>query len=120
MRLRRLLDNATGLPGTALRNVSIAVSGAMERRQVHRSPGRTRIRVRGLHAPGTEAVAKALAARLLKVAGVIRAEVNGPLGVVMVVHDDETPLDLLLDVGGGGGGRDGQGPQPVRGGGDDG
>jgi cation-transporting ATPase I len=98
MRLRRLLGNAIEMPGTALRTVSIAVSGAMERRQVHRAPGRTRIRVRGVDRPGTEAIATSLADRLMDLAGVTRAEVNGPLGLVMILHDDETPLDALLDV----------------------
>ncbi|MDN3356956.1 cation-translocating P-type ATPase [Actinomadura sp. DC4] len=98
MPLRRLLGSAIGLPGTAMRTVSIAVSGAMERRQVHRSPGRTRIRVRGVDRPGTEAAARSLTARLLEVIGVTRAEVNGPLGLVMVLHGDETPLEALLDV----------------------
>ncbi|MCW2861602.1 MAG: ATPase, P-type (transporting), superfamily, subfamily [Actinoallomurus sp.] len=98
MRLRGLLDHATGAPGTVLRTVSGAVAGVVERRQVHTAPGRTRIRVRGVHRPGGEAVAKALTGRLEKVAGVTRAEVNAPLGLVLVAHGDETPIEALLDV----------------------
>jgi cation-transporting P-type ATPase I len=98
MRLRGLVGDVTGLPGAALRTVSGAVSGAVERRQVHRAPGRTRIRVRGVHLPGTEKVARTLVGELRKVAGVTRAEVNAPLGIVLVLHDDDTPLGALLDV----------------------
>jgi cation-transporting ATPase I len=98
MRLRRLIGNATGLPGATLRTVSGAVSGVVERRYVHTAPGRTRIRVRGVHRPGSEAVGKSLVSELLDVAGVTRAEVNAPLGMVMVFHDEETPVDALLDV----------------------
>jgi cation-transporting ATPase I len=98
MRLRRFIGNATGLPGATLRAVSGAVSGAVERRQVHTAPGRTRIRVRGVHLPGTEAVAKSLVSEMLSLPGVTRAEVNAPLGLVMVAHDAETPVDALLDV----------------------
>ncbi|GLY84506.1 cation-translocating P-type ATPase [Actinoallomurus iriomotensis] len=98
MRLRRLLGDATGLPGATLRAVSGAVTGIAERRQVHAVPGRTRIRVRGVHKPGTEPVARSLVERLMSVAGVTRAEVNAPLGLVFVMHDEATPLDALLDV----------------------
>jgi cation-transporting ATPase I len=94
MPLRRLLTGATGLPKSAVR----VVTGAVERRQVHRSHGRTRIRVRGVHRPGTEDLAQALVDRLLQVTGVSRAEVNAPLGLVMVAHGDDTPIDALLDV----------------------
>ncbi|MFB9835048.1 hypothetical protein, partial [Actinoallomurus acaciae] len=98
MRLRQLLGDATGLPGATLRAVSGAMTGITERRQVHTTPGRARIRVRGVHKPGTEAVARSLVDQLMSVAGVARAEVNAPLGFVFVMHDDETPLDVLLDV----------------------
>jgi cation-transporting P-type ATPase I len=98
MRLRGLAGNATGLPGAALRAVAGGVSGVMERRQVHTSPGSTRIRVRGVHKPGSEVVAKSLVTRLADIVGVTRAEVNAPLGLVMVLHGDETPVDALLDV----------------------
>jgi cation-transporting ATPase I len=94
MRLRGLLGNVTGLPGATAR----VVSGVVERRQVHRAPGYTRIRVRGIHKPGSAGVAKSLVEELMKVAGVTRAEVNAPLGFVLVMHDDETPLDALLEV----------------------
>jgi cation-transporting ATPase I len=98
MRLRRLIGDATGLPGATLRAMSGAVTGVVERRQVHTAPGGTRIRVRGVHRPGGQEVAESLVKALLKVAGVVRAEVNGPLGLVMIAHDEETPVDALLDV----------------------
>ncbi|MGH3374128.1 MAG: hypothetical protein ACRDP6_05270, partial [Actinoallomurus sp.] len=96
--LRRIIGNTAGLPGATLRAMSAAVTGMVERRPVHTAPGRTRIRVRGVHQPGTEVVAKSLVQELMDVAGVIRAEVNAPLGLVMVMHDEETPLDALIDV----------------------
>ena len=96
--LRRIIGSTTGLPGATLRAMSGAVTGMVERRPVHTTPGRTRIRVRGVHQPGTEAVAKSLVQELMDVAGVIRAEVNAPLGLVMVMHDEETPLDALIGV----------------------
>jgi cation-transporting P-type ATPase I len=98
MRLRQLIGNATGLPGATLRAVSGTVTGVVERRHMHTASGRTRIRVRGVHRPGGEEVAESLANSLQKVAGVARAEVNAPLGLVMVAHDEETPVDALLDV----------------------
>jgi cation-transporting P-type ATPase I len=98
MRLRRFLGTATELPGTAYRTAAGAVSGVLERRPMHTAPGRTRIRVRAVHRPGTEAVADSFVGRLMEVAGVSRAEVNGPLGLVFVLHDEETPVDALLDV----------------------
>lgn len=98
MRLRRLIGNATGLPGTTLRAMSGAVTGVMERRQVHTAPGRTRIRVKGVHRPGGQEIAQSLVNALLKIAGVARAEVNAPLGLVMIAHGEETPVDALLDT----------------------
>ena len=94
MRLRGIIGAAAGLPAATIR----AVTGVVERRQVHRVPGRTRIRVRGVHRPGGEKVADSLVSGLLEVAGVARAEVNAPLGLVMVAHDEETPVDALLDA----------------------
>src|SRR4051812_33400349 len=98
MGLRRLIGDVTGLPAATLRTVSGAVCGAVERRQVHTAPGGTRIRVRGVHRPGSEAVAATLADELMAIAGVTRAEVNAPLGLVMVAHGEETPVDALLDA----------------------
>ena len=94
MPLRRLLGSATGLPRTAVR----AVMGAVEPRRVHRADDRTHIAVRGVHRPGAEPMAAALRKALLAIAGVTRAEVNGPLGLVMVLHDDDVPIDGLVDV----------------------
>jgi cation-transporting P-type ATPase I len=98
MRLRRLVDHATGVPGAALRAVAGTVSDVVERRQVHAAPGGTRIRVRGVHRPGSEGMAKALVRELTKLAGVTRAEVNAPLGLVLVAHGDETSVDDLIDA----------------------
>ena len=94
MPLGRLLSGAAGLPVSAIR----AVAGTVEPRRVHRATGRTHIPVRGVHRSGTEAMASALRRELLEVAGVARAEVNGPLGLVMVFHDDDLPVDELVGI----------------------
>ncbi len=94
MPLGRVLTGAAGLPLTALR----AVAGTADPRQVHRVPGRTHIPVRGVHRPANEAMASDLRRELLDFAGVARAEVNGPLGLVMVFHDGEIPVDRLIEI----------------------
>jgi cation-transporting ATPase I len=95
MALRRLLGSATGLPRAVVR----AAVGAVEPRRVQRSQGRTHIPVRGVHLLGTEALTEGLRRDLLDVEGVTRAEVNAPLGLVMVLHDeDEVPVDELIHV----------------------
>src|SRR5262245_14848952 len=94
MPLRRLLSAATGLPGAAVR----AVTGVVEPRQVHSVPGRTRIPVRGVHRPGSEGMSRSLSRELLNVAGVAHAEVNAVLGLVLVIHDGEVPVDELVEI----------------------
>ncbi len=94
MPLGRLLTGAANLP----RNAFHSVTGVVDPRKVHRVPGRTHIPVRGVHRPGTDEMAEALRDELRALAGVLRAEVNGPLGLVMVFHDDDVPLDQLIDI----------------------
>ncbi len=94
MPLRRLVGNATGLPRTTLR----AVSGVVDPRRIVRGPGRTNIMVRGAHRPGSEPMGEALCRSLVELSGVVRAEMNGALGLVMVLHGDDVSVDDLLDV----------------------
>jgi cation-transporting ATPase I len=91
MPLRRLLGSAIDLP----RAVAHTVTGTVPRR-VHRAHGRTDIPVRGVHLPGTEALAETLRVGLLGIPGVTRAEVNAPLGLVMVLCDADVPIDDLI------------------------
>ncbi|MCO5973275.1 cation-translocating P-type ATPase [Actinoallomurus soli] len=81
-------------PAAALR----AAIETVEQRRVHRAGRRTSIRVRGLHHPGREGMASDLVTAMSEVAGVRRAEVNGVLGVVMVAHDGDVPVDALTGV----------------------
>ncbi|MCO6007639.1 cation-translocating P-type ATPase [Actinoallomurus purpureus] len=90
----RASDAVVRESGAALRTVVEAI----EERRVHRVDGRTSIRVRGLHRSGREDMAGDLVTGLRNVAGVARTEVNAVLGVVMVVHDGDVPVDALLDV----------------------
>lgn len=75
-----------------------AFAGALDRRRVHRADGRTSFRVRGVHRPGSEDMCRDLCEQLLGIAGVARAEVNAVLGLVLVVHGDEVPVDALVEV----------------------
>ncbi|MCO5991838.1 cation-translocating P-type ATPase [Actinoallomurus rhizosphaericola] len=81
-------------PAAALR----AAIETVEQRRVQRGDQRTSIRVRGLHRPGREGMASDLVTAMSEVAGVRRAEVNGVLGVVMVAHDGDVPVDALTGV----------------------
>ncbi|GAA0330334.1 cation-translocating P-type ATPase [Actinoallomurus spadix] len=81
-------------PAAALR----AAIETVEERRVHRGEERTSIRVRGLHRPDRAGMASDLTAGLNGIAGVRRAEVNGVLGIVMVVHDGDVPVAALTEV----------------------
>jgi cation-transporting ATPase I len=89
----RLPLRAARLPGAAMRTVVTALGS----RPVHRTvPGHSHIPVRGVRAPGAESFAKALQDTLTGLAGVSRAEVNGVLGHVLVVHDAEVRAPALV------------------------
>ncbi len=97
----RTAGAAARAPGAVVRvtgDEARAVVGALDRRRVHRADGRTSFRVRGIHRPGSEDMCADLARELLDVAGVARAEVNAVLGLVMVVHGDDVPVDALMDL----------------------
>jgi cation-transporting ATPase I len=104
----RLPGRVTRLPGAAVRASDAvvrepraalrAVVETIEERRVHRAEGRTSIRVRGLQHSGREDMASDLVTEMGKVAGVGRAEVNAVLGIVMVVHEGDVPVDELIDV----------------------
>ncbi|SEG14112.1 cation-transporting ATPase I [Thermomonospora echinospora] len=91
----RLPLRAARLPGAAMR----AAATALRSRPVTRTaPGRSHIPVRGVREPGTEAFAQALRDALTGLPGVARAEVNGVLGHVMVVHDDRVRPSALISA----------------------
>ncbi|MEV5752091.1 cation-translocating P-type ATPase [Actinoallomurus sp. NPDC052308] len=90
----RASDAALQDPGAALRG---AIETA-EQRRVYRGDERTSIRVRGLHHAGRTDMARDLVTGMNDVAGVRRAEVNGVLGTVTVVHDDDVPVEELTAV----------------------
>src|SRR5437879_6240103 len=94
MPLRRLLGTATGLPGAVARTVA----GAVEPRRARSTAGRTRIPVRGVHRPGRRRLAEDLCRALREIKGVTSAEVNAVLGLVMVFHGGEVPVDALVEV----------------------
>ncbi|HEY8374224.1 MAG TPA: HAD-IC family P-type ATPase [Pseudonocardiaceae bacterium] len=60
--------------------------------------GRAHLTVRGVHLPGSESAAQALAQRLRRLPGVHQVEINAPMGRA-VVHFDESTTDVarLLD-----------------------
>ncbi|GAA3977726.1 cation-translocating P-type ATPase [Thermobifida alba] len=72
-----------------------SLPGAADSRQARRGAGHTDLRVRGVHRPGTERMARALENRLARIGGVHRAEVNAVLGRVRVFHEDKVPVDDL-------------------------
>jgi len=86
MVFRRILDTASRmLP---------AVTGARLGRRIHRVPGRAEIAIRGAHLPEAQDMVAHLEARLNRIKGVHRAEVNAVLGTVMLfLDDDEESLD---------------------------
>ncbi len=72
-----------------------SLPGAADSRQTRRGPDHTELRVRGVHRPGSERMARALENRLARIGGVHRAEVNAVLGRVRVFHEDKVPVDDL-------------------------
>ncbi|GAA4832635.1 cation-translocating P-type ATPase [Saccharopolyspora rosea] len=81
--LGRLLSQAAEVAGPVLQ----AARGLA---RPWRGSGRTHLRVRGVHRPGTEAAARDLEQRLLALEGVRSVETNAALGRVVVEHDPTT------------------------------
>ncbi|MFL6052647.1 MAG: HAD-IC family P-type ATPase [Actinoallomurus sp.] len=90
----RASDAVVREPGAALR----ALVETIEERRIDRGEGRTSIRVRGLQCSGREGMASDLVTEMGKVAGVRRVEVNAVLGIVMLLHEGDVPVDALTDV----------------------
>jgi cation-transporting ATPase I len=68
------------------------------RRRVQVSDGRAVVEVRGLHRPGTEAIADEVERALTRLRGVHWAEVNAVLGQVVLALDDEADAEDIVAV----------------------
>ncbi|GAA2426479.1 cation-translocating P-type ATPase [Actinomadura vinacea] len=100
MPLRQLLGAAARLARAlpvpdAVRD---AVAAAAAPRVLRVSTGRLHIRVRGLHTPEADPMARALEKELLEVDGVRAVEVNRVLGALVVTHDEGVETAGLIEV----------------------
>ncbi|CAM03079.1 cation-transporting ATPase I [Saccharopolyspora erythraea NRRL 2338] len=89
MALGRVISAASQLASPVWDAVRTVVASP-SRRRMFAAEDRTHLDVRGLHRPGTEALAGKLEVLLQDMPGVRSAEVNGVLGRIAITYDPET------------------------------